>query len=205
MPPQTSDTSGTTVSVLTVDIPKDSYFLEYSEEELRDRFRTDFFYGSKVRTEMTKISSLKSDINRTCIMCNNELIFYSSSEIDAVSHQLMDLLVSNDSSLRLFLTCLEKYIIEGANYGTISRKSRVKITVKRISMYRNSFEHLIMAGKNGDGVKSFLKTIGNINEHYLGHRILNRNDYILLQIQILMDVRRMLEDIRNNIEQWLDE
>lgn len=171
---------------------------EFLRSALREASDT---YGEIARLS-GEISVLRDRCNVAAQLCGRKAIYYSTSETNRISIELLRHAVVDDHSLQLFVNMIYKYLIESADYGDLHERPEVKSVIEKIDIYRQSFAHILGLKGDGDGTKQAYKNLAKANEGFLGHRVVRKNEYPQLQVRMLQLARDMLDRICENFEEW---
>ncbi len=194
--PKSSGTAITDVTTITIDIPVSTFDQwNISMEDFSEEVKWEFTFGRRIRENMNEIANLRNEINQSCRMTRTDPIFPSNVTTDRYSHELLNLRVENELTLRRFIVGLNNYLIQGANYRIFRDRSRVNSTLRKITRYRIYFEHDVDTHEQ----TRIARDIGNINERFTGSKILTSENYPSFQLNFLIEIKETLQEIRNNI------
>jgi len=157
---------------------------------------------NKIQALANSVVALRYSVNEASKILGKRL-FEDNTETARIANQLVAKVVIDQESLHIFIDDLHKYIIQAAYWNTLNERDNINSVLRIIEIYRNSFDHIYDMKGKGTGSEAAYKELGLINNELLGHKIIQIEEYPLLQIGILERVQVMLSILERNIESWL--
>lgn len=159
---------------------------------------------NEIQNISTEIILLRHRIGESSKIIGHRL-FDDNSETTRIATNLPRHQVTNDNQLHIFIDDLHKYLIQSGHWKDLELldKPSIKKCLNIINRYRQSFDHIFDMKGEGKGTEQAYKELGDINNELLSHRVISINEYPILQIRVLEEVRKMLNQVDENIEKWI--